>query len=68
MNVKQIVEQYLRKHKCDGLIDEEYQCACSTDSIFENCFCGCNYDYCVPAVKRRRMVNGKRRTILVPVE
>jgi hypothetical protein len=66
MNVKQIVEQYLRKHKCDGLWHPGRHCRCGwhTEIMVRCGSCG----GCLPAVKRRRTINGKRRTVLVPVE
>ena len=65
MNVKQIVAVYLKRHKCDGLVCGD--CSCNANELFDNCDGGFDEEFCVPAVKRRRMVNGKRRTVLVPV-
>jgi len=67
MNVKQIVTEYLRKHKCDGLMKPGTTCGCYLN---DKIMIFCNFARereCVPAIKRRRTIYGKRRTVLVPV-
>lgn len=68
MNVKQIVTQHLKRHKCDGLVSANKVCVCTINTIMSPCLAVGGPCTCVPAVKRRRMVNGRRRTVLVPFE
>ena len=68
MNVKEIVTAYLKRHKCDGLVCVENGCSCNIKAITTYCFHCSSVKESLPAVKRRRMVNGRRRTVLVPVE
>ena len=69
MNVKQIVTEYLRRHKCDGLhYGPQGDCSCTIAQFMQHEFYCCDFNDCIPAVKRRRMVNGRRQTVLVPVE
>ena len=65
MSVKEIVAEYLKRNKYDGLVCG--LCSCQGVNLF-CCNGGFDEDYCRVAVKRRRMVNGKRLTVLVPVE
>ena len=47
MNIREIVAEYLKAHKCDGLCGDE--CGCSLDDLMP---CECpNMDHCVAAVK-----------------
>ena len=65
-NVKEIVAVWLVSHGFAGLASKHGRCSCTYKN--EDFMLCNNSRCCVPAVKRRRMVDGKRRTMLVPVE
>ena len=67
-NVKEIVVQYLKKNEYDGVCSYDNACSCAIDELLEAAFMCYEFADCVPAVKRRRWVDGKRQMVLVPVE
>jgi hypothetical protein len=43
MNVKEIIEKYLKENEYDGLVQEDCECACEISDLFP---CGCEYQTC----------------------
>ena len=49
MEVCEIVEEYLRKNKCDGLWNPETECGCEVDDLAP---CGEGYFNCVAGYRQ----------------
>jgi hypothetical protein len=48
MNVKEIIEKYLRENEFDGLFHADSECACLIDDL---CPCEDRFDGCEPGYK-----------------
>ena len=49
MDVQEIIKEYLKDNKYDGLYNEEGQCACELPGLQP---CGENFSDCIPGIKK----------------
>jgi hypothetical protein len=60
MNVKEIVEQYLKNNGYDGLCLPEQECGCHIGNLFA---CGSDFSPCQPG---HRAVNDAGEIVIIP--